>query len=446
MDTIAAISTPSGTGALAVIRLSGNDAIAIASRIFKPHNHLRTLTMVPAQSAVYGHAVNPTTCEVIDEVIATPYHAPHSFTAEDMVEIACHGSLYIQRTILHLLIDNGARMATPGEFTKRAFINGRLDLAQAEAIADVIGARSSAAHALAIKQLNGDVSSRLAELRNKLVHLASLLELELDFSDHEDVEFADRTELLQIAHNTEHEISRLCSSFAHGNAIKNGIPVAIIGEPNVGKSTLLNCLVGDDAAIVSDIAGTTRDSIERERDINGTLFRFIDTAGLHDTDDTIERLGIERTQKAIDNASIVIHLITPDTAAPTLSNISSKNAHFIVVNKVDMAPENYIPPKGAIAISAKQGINIDALLTALTEATDQPLEDVTITNARHYDVLSHAHESIVRVINGLEAGIPSDLVAQDLRECTSLLAEVTGGDITPDEVLGNIFSKFCIGK
>jgi len=444
MDTIAAISTPTGTGALAIVRLSGNDAIAIASRIFRPHNLFRTLFNVSAQTAVFGHVVNPKTKEIIDEVIVTTYHAPRSFTAEDMVEISCHGSLYIQRTILLLLIDNGARMATPGEFTKRAFINGRLDLTQAEAIADVIGARSSAAHALAIRQLNGVVSTRLGELRDKLVHLASLLELELDFSDHEDVEFADRSELLQIAHETEQEISRLCSSFAQGNAIKNGIPVAIVGEPNVGKSTLLNCLVGDDAAIVSAIAGTTRDAIERERLLNGTLFRFIDTAGIHDTDDTIERLGIERSMRAIENASIVLHLITPETS--TSQDYTSDATHITVVNKIDKAPHGYIPPEGAIAISAKHGINIDSLVDALTNATDQPLEDVTITNARHYEVLSHAHESIVRVINGLESGIPSDLVAQDLRECTSKLAEVTGGDITPDEVLGNIFSKFCIGK
>jgi len=441
MNTIAAISTPPGTGALAVIRLSGEDAIAIASRIFKPRNTFRTLSNVAAQSAVFGSISDPSTGVMIDEVIITPFHAPHSFTAENMVEISCHGSLFIQRKILQLLIDNGAQMATPGEFTKRAFINGRLDLSQAEAVADIIGARSAAAHALAVKQLKGDVSTRLHELRDKLIHLASLLELELDFSDHEDVEFADRTELLDIAKATRDEISRLCNSFAQGNAIKNGIPVAIVGEPNVGKSTLLNRLVGDDAAIVSDIAGTTRDSIERETIINGTLFRFIDTAGIHDTIDTIERLGIERSLKAISNAQIVLDIITPELTAP----IQQPN-HITVVNKIDHAPEGYQIPENAIAISAKQGTNIDTLISRLSSAIDQPQEDVILTNARHYDVLSRALESIDRVINGMEMNIPSDLVAQDLRETTTLLSEVTGSDITPDDVLGNIFSKFCIGK
>lgn len=444
MQTIAAISSPAGTGAIAVIRLSGDEAVAVADRLFRPHNAARTLRAVPAQSAIYGTIVDPATDEVIDEVVATPFRAPHSFTAEDMVEISCHGSLFIQNTILRLLIDNGARMATPGEFTKRAFINGRLDLTQAEAVADVIGARSAAAHALAIRQLNGDVSSRLTELREKLVHLASLLELELDFSDHEDVEFADRTELLAIANDTRQEISRLCSSFAHGNAIKNGIPVAIVGEPNVGKSTLLNRLVGDDAAIVSDIAGTTRDSIERETIINGTLFRIIDTAGIHDTNDTIEKLGIERSLKAIDNAQIVLHITTPSSFSA--SEYCSQKNHITVVNKIDTAPAGYQVPENAIAISARNGENIDTLISAMTSSVSQPIEDVTITNARHYEVLSRALESINRVIEGLEQEIPSDLVAQDLRECTSLLAEVTGGEITPDEVLGNIFSKFCIGK
>lgn len=440
MQTIAAISSPAGTGAIAVIRLSGDNAIAIASAVFVPRNVSRTLSKAPAQSAVFGHIVDPSTGTAIDEVIATTFHAPHSFTTEDMVELSCHGSLYIQNKILKLLIDNGARMATPGEFTKRAFVNGRIDLAQAEAVADLIGARSAAAHKLAIKQLKGSVSERLSRLREKLVHLASLLELELDFSDHEDVEFADRTELLDIATETQKEIARLCSSFAQGNAIKNGIPVAIIGEPNVGKSTLLNRLVGDDAAIVSDIAGTTRDSIEREVILNGTLFRLIDTAGIHETDDTIERLGIERSMRAIENAMIVLELTTP--SGPCVS----KEKHILVVNKIDTAPEGYKVPDGAIAISAKHGDNINLLTEALTSFIGEPLEDVTITNTRHYEVLSHAQEFINMVINGLEMNIPSDLVAQDLRECTSLLAEVTGGEITPDEVLGNIFSKFCIGK
>jgi len=441
MNTIVAISTPSGAGALAIIRLSGDDAITIASRIFKPRNTFRMLSTVAAQSAVYGSISDPTTGELIDEVIATPFRAPHSFTAENMVEISCHGSLFIQHKILQLLIKNGASMATPGEFTKRAFINGRLDLTQAEAVADVIGARSAAAHRLALKQLRGAVSTKLAELREKMVHLASLLELELDFSDHEDVEFADRSELLKIANETKQEISRLCSSFAQGNAIKNGIPVAIVGEPNVGKSTLLNRLVGDDAAIVSDIAGTTRDAIEREMILNGTLFRFIDTAGIHETDDTIERLGIERSMKAISNSRIVLHLITPSMPAP-----EAQPNHITIVNKIDTAPADYVIPDGAIAISAEQGTNIDALIKALSSAITCPDEDVILTNARHYEVLSHALESISRIIEGLESDIPSDLVAQDLRECTSLLAEVTGGEITPDEVLGNIFSKFCIGK
>lgn len=442
MQTIVAISTPAGTGAIAVIRLSGDDAITIASTIFVPRNTSRTLSKVSAQSAVYGRIMDG--AEMVDEVIATVFKSPHSFTGEDMVEFSCHGSLYIQNRLLRLLVDNGARMATAGEFTKRAFINGRIDLAQAEAVADLIGARSAAAHKLAIKQLKGSVSERLAILRDRLVHLASLLELELDFSDHEDVEFADREELLNIATETQKEISRLCSSFAQGNAIKNGIPVAIVGEPNVGKSTLLNKLVGDDAAIVSDIAGTTRDSIEREVILNGTLFRFIDTAGIHETEDTIERLGIERSMKAIDNAMIVLNLTTP--LSSNISCYHSQGKHITVVNKIDTAPDGYKAPDGAIAISAKKGENIDALVDAISSFAGEPIEDVTITNARHYDVLSRAKESIDSVIDGLRMNIPSDLIAQDLRECTSLLAEVTGGEITADEVLGNIFSKFCIGK
>lgn len=441
-ETITAIATPSGTGGIAVIRVSGPQSIEIVDKIFVPVRKERKLSTTPSQQTIYGHFGN------IDEVMVTAYRAPHSFTGEECVEISCHGSLYIQKEIVKTLIDKGCQMAEPGEFTKRAFLSGRIDLTQAEAIADLIGAKSEAAHRLALKQLNGAISERLAMLRDKLVKLASLIELELDFSDHEDVEFVDRSELMALGTEIKSEIERLCRSFDQGSAVKNGIPVAIVGEPNAGKSTLLNRLIEDDCAIVSDIAGTTRDTIERETIINGVLFRFIDTAGLHETEDTIERLGIERTMKAVEKAMVIIELSTPSSAnSLNLSDKLHAGQHLIkCMNKSDLLTSG-TGGTDTLYISALKETNIDQLRQKLYEiSVSEEIEDVTITNSRHYEALMLAKEDIGRVLEGLEAMMPTDLVAQDLRECTFHLAEITGGEITANELLSNIFSHFCIGK
>lgn len=439
-DTITAIATPAGTGGIAVIRVSGPQSIEIVDRLFTPAKTGRKLVNTPSQQTIYGHFGE------IDEVMVTAFRAPHSFTGEEIVEISCHGSSHIQKSIVKALIDNGCRMAEPGEFTKRAFLNGRIDLAQAEAVADLIGAKSEAAHKLALRQLNGAVSERLAMLREKLVHLASLIELELDFSDHEDVEFVDRSELTALGKEIKSEIERLCRSFGQGNAIKNGIPVAIVGEPNAGKSTLLNRLVEDDCAIVSDIAGTTRDTIERETIINGVLFRFIDTAGLHETEDTIEKMGIERTLKAVEKAMVIIELSTPSSNLD-ISDRLREGQHLIkCMNKSDLI-NTETKENDTLYISALKEQNLDQLRQRLYEiSVSEETEDVTITNSRHYEALMHAKEDICRVLQGLEMMMPTDLVAQDLRECTYHLAEITGGEITANEVLTNIFSHFCIGK
>ena len=383
--------------------------------------------------------------EVLDEVLCSVFRAPHSFTGEETVEIACHGSLYIQQTLLQWLIDAGARMAQPGEFTRRAFLNGKMDLSQAEAVADLIAAQSRAEKDLALSQLRGSVSNELAGLRDRLLHFTSLIELELDFADHEELEFADRTELTALATEIETKLAALMASFRTGNAIRNGIPVAIVGAPNVGKSTLLNALLGEQRAIVSDIQGTTRDTIEDTLVIDGILFRLIDTAGMRDTDDTLENMGIERSRKAIERAQIIVHVRDNDANDDALLNDEMVKGTIInVLNKIDLQPR--AKSQELIAISAKNG-EIEPLKQELVRIARASMQTsaVMLSNARHYEAVSRAHEAIVRVQQGLKDGLSGELLSMDLQDCLNALGEVTG-QITNAEVLANIFSKFCIGK
>lgn len=475
-DTIAAIATAQG-GAIGIVRISGEKSLTIADKIFVPAGKdKRRLSEREPYTLAFGRIADGKG-EIVDEVLISIFRAPHSFTGEDSVEISCHGSRYILQTVLHLLIDHGCRQAERGEFTQRAFLNGKMDLSQAEAVADLIASSSRAAHRMAMNQMRGAFSRELSSLRDDLLRMTSLMELELDFSDHEELEFADRTELSALANKIENVISSLVGSFAMGNVIKNGVPVAIIGETNAGKSTLLNALVGDDRAIVSDINGTTRDIIEDTVTIDGTLFRFTDTAGIRDTHDTIERMGIERTFKKLSEASIVLWMIDATCAEKQIKELSQKvlplckGKHVIVVlNKSDIAnaaslsdirdkiilsdvsdnAETTSPINtDFISLSAKEGTNIDALRHILvTSAGMQDISenDIIVTNTRHYEALTHALESIRRVCHGLSSSLPSDLISQDLRECLFHLAEITGGEITTDEVLGNIFKHFCVGK
>ena len=536
---IAAIATAPGTGGIAVIRLSGPDAFTITDRIFRARNRNKTVSTAEAYTMLFGNIVDeitnnrvqstdnqthssfliPHSSFLIDEVVISVFRAPHSFTGENTVEISCHGSVYIQQEILRLLIAAGARMAGPGEFTQRAFLNGRLDLSQAEAVADLINAQSAAAHTIALNQMRGNFSSKLEELRRQLLHFVSLLELELDFGDHDDLEFADRTELNAVAEAIRSQLSRLQQTFSQGNAIKNGIPVAIVGETNAGKSTLLNLLVGDNRAIVSDIHGTTRDVIEDTVNINGLTFRFIDTAGIRQTSDIIENMGIERTYEMIERAQIILWVVDSTNVTEHIEWLAERIMRrtegkrlIILLNKVDRLNdeelitlrqwfEPYCPseksvksderlfseaknseslnpdgdcrpltvdfrqdsnPNGdcrpltvdcrqntILEISAKQSINTEQLTHLLYESAQMPdlsSGDIIISNLRHYEALTHALESIDRVIDGLQMNIPADFVAQDIREALFHLAEITGGEITTDEVLGNIFAHFCIGK
>ncbi len=565
---IAAIATAPGTGGIAVIRLSGPDAFTITDRIFRARNRNKTISTAEAYTMLFGNIVDEITDNrvqstdnqthssflishssfLIDEVVVAIFRAPHSFTGENTIEISCHGSIYIQQEILRLLISAGARMAGPGEFTQRAFLNGRLDLSQAEAVADLINAQSAAAHTIALNQMRGNFSSKLEELRRQLLHFVSLLELELDFGDHDDLEFADRTELNTVAEAIRSQLSRLQQTFSQGNAIKNGIPVAIVGETNAGKSTLLNLLVGDNRAIVSDIHGTTRDVIEDTVNINGLTFRFIDTAGIRQTSDIIENMGIERTYEMIERAQIILWVVDSTNVtehiewlAERIMRRTESKRLIILLNKIDRLNdeelttlrewfEPYCPqcrdarlvrpseksvksderlfseaknseslnPDGKksfqsmssvgekiaddinttsvqsvssvrdknnsvreknnsernttpqiLEISAKQSINTEQLTRLLYESAQMPdlsSGDIIISNLRHYEALTHALESIDRVIEGLQMNIPADFVAQDIREALFHLAEITGGEITTDEVLGNIFAHFCIGK
>ena len=459
-DTICAVSTPHGKGGIAVVRVSGPDALPTVMKSWKGAN----LAAAPSHTLHFGRIDYPD-WETLDEVVASVFRAPHSFTGEDVVELSCHGSTWVQSQIVALLIANGCRAAEGGEFTRRAFLNRKLDLSQAEAIADVIASSSRAAHRIAVSQMRGGFSRMLSALREKLLEFVSLIELELDFSE-EEVEFADRTRLVALAEDINATLSRLADSFAIGNAIKNGIPVAIVGEPNAGKSTLLNRLLHDDKALVSDIRGTTRDAIEDTIDLGGLTFRFIDTAGIRQTDDTIESMGIERTFKKISEAGIVLWMIDatqpldniPAVAADILPRTKGKTL-IAVVNKIDRldpdtlasvhkAIEKATPSTRAAFISAKCDIDVDRLEQMLLEAAQIPDNDpdaVVVANARHYDALVHARDAIQRAIAGLKAGISGDFAAQDIRECMHYLGEITG-EITTDEVLGSIFSRFCIGK
>ena len=461
-DTICAVATASG-GAIGIIRVSGTEAIRITDKIFRPvDKHSTPLDKRDANTINFGFIRNGKD-EIIDEVLVSIFRAPHSYTGEDSVEISCHGSSYVLQQVMRLLIENGCRSAGPGEYTQRAFLNGKMDLSQAEAVADLIKSTSDATHRMAMNQMRGGFSRELSTLRDKLLKLTSLMELELDFSDHEELEFADRDELKQIALQVKSKISGLATSFNLGNAIKNGIPVAIIGETNAGKSTLLNTLVGEDRAIVSDIHGTTRDVIEDTVNINGTVFRFIDTAGIRDTTDTIERLGIDLTFKKINQADIIIWMVDATEKSDRIKEISKKlyplckdKQLIVAYNKTDITNQpvcteiEKLPPHAPqIRISAKFGTNIDKLKQMLLTFANVPeisQSDIIITNTRHYEALIRSLEAVNRVIDGINENIPSDLVAQDLRECLSHLAEITGGEITSEETLQNIFKHFCIGK
>lgn len=463
-ETICAIATGRG-GALGIIRVSGPNAIINTDKIFIPADKThKLLSEREAYTISYGHITNKDG-EIIDEVLVSLFRAPHSYTGENCTEISCHGSEYILKQIMQMLIDNGCRAANPGEFTQRAFLNGKMDLSQAEAVADLIASSSKATHRIAMNQMRGNFSHELRTLRDKLLHLTSLIELELDFSDHEDLEFADRKELKETSLQISTVISKLINSFSLGNAIKNGIPVAIIGETNAGKSTLLNTLSGDDRAIVSDIDGTTRDIIEDTININGTTFRFIDTAGIRETHDTIEAMGIERSFKALNKAEIVILMYDLQRKDNFLDFYEKIHQHLInkqvilAMNKCDIVPESNIKiPEiikissnihwHTITISAKSGTNIEQLRNMLCELScilETSNNDIIITNVRHYEALTKALNAINRVEYGLTTSLTGDLIAQDLRECLFHLNDILG-EVTTDEILHNIFKHFCVGK
>ena len=459
-DTICAIATAQG-GAIGIVRVSGPQAISITDRIFTPAGRPIPLVQREPYTITFGHIYNDAG-ENIDDVLVSLFRAPHSYTGEDCTEISCHGSPYILQQVMQLLITHGCRSAHPGEYTQRAFLNGKMDLSQAEAVADLIASTSAASHRLAMNQMRGGFGHELSHLRDQLLRLTSLIELELDFSDHEELEFANRTELQVLSAKIEQLISHLVQTFALGNAIKNGIPVAIVGETNAGKSTLLNLLLNEEKAIVSDIHGTTRDVIEDTVNIQGILFRFIDTAGIRETHDTIEALGIERSFRAIERADIVLWVIDQTEAEKQIATLSDKvlplckgKQLILVLNKSDLnASSTSIGflgfPEGTqiISLSAKCKEGIDQLQSLLTEAAHLPAlssSDIIVTNVRHYEALTRALDAIHRVQEGLAIGLSGDFISQDLRECIFHLSDIVG-EVTTDEVLGNIFKHFCIGK
>ena len=476
-NTICAIATAPG-GAIGIIRISGSEAISIADRIFRPVGSTLSLSEHKAYTLAFGNIVNANN-DVVDEVLVSIFRAPHSYTGEDSVEISCHGSAYVLQQVMLLLTENGCTPAGPGEFTQRAFLNGKMDLSQAEAVADLISSTNKATHDMAMIQLKGHFSNELADLRAHLLKLTSLLELELDFSDHEELEFADRSELYTLATDIHKRLRSLARSFEVGNALKNGIPVAIVGNTNVGKSTLLNHLLHEDKAIVSDVHGTTRDFIEDTTVINGIQFRFVDTAGIRDTDDVVENIGIERTYQKMQEAKIVLWLIDKQPEASEIEDMKERVAGkklIIVRNKIDLTNpslDNSLSAKPTIQqlfigeadnstfntqhstlpivdISAKYGTNIPELEQLIVEATDIPQiseSDIVITSVRHYSALLHADESLQRVIDSMNLGLSGDLLAEDLRMVIDSLAEITGEErITPQETLNSIFSSYCIGK
>ena len=457
-DTICAIASPPGMGAVALIRISGADSHNIAGKVFKSARG-KLLSDYPTHKAIFGQIIEHE--QVVDEVLLTLFRNPHSYTGEDAVEIGCHGSVYIQQRILELLLKAGARLAEPGEFTLRAFANKRFDLAQAEAVADLIASRSEAAHHLAINQMRGGFSKRILDLRQQLIDFTALIELELDFSE-EDVEFADRNRFLQLLVDVKVEISQLIDSFKTGNAIKNGLPVTIIGKPNVGKSTLLNAILDEEKAIVSEVPGTTRDSIEDTIVIEGYIFRFIDTAGLRESEDLVENLGIERTYEKIKQAAVILYVC--DLSACNLesademlnefkSYIKDQDKRFILIgNKADLLAETPAHFKEmveleTIFISAKRKENINLITQSLVKVARelQSDQDTIVSNARHYQALQKTFEALESVEKGFESDLPTDLAAIDLRSAIHHLGSITG-QISNEEILGSIFSKFCIGK
>ena len=454
--TICAIATAPG-GAIGIIRISGSEALTIADRIFRPVGSNAPLADRKPYTLAFGNIVNAEN-EVVDEVLVSIFHAPHSYTGENSVEISCHGSAYILQQVMFLLTQNGCIPAGPGEFTQRAFLNGKMDLSQAEAVADLISATNKATHDMALSQLKGHFSNELSDLRAHLLKLTSLLELELDFSDHEELEFADRSELYTLACDIHQRLASLARSFEVGNALKNGIPVAIIGKTNVGKSTLLNHLLHEEKAIVSDVHGTTRDFIEDTTIINGIQFRFVDTAGIRPTDDVVENIGIERTYQKLQEAKIVLWLIDQQPTEAEIEDIKERVADkklIIVRNKIDKSTAHSTfniqhSTFTTVDISAKYGTNIPVLEQLIVEAADIPQlseSDIVITSARHYSALLLADESLQRVIDSMNLGLSGDLLAEDLRIVIDHLAEITGEErITPQETLQNIFTHFCIGK
>ena len=466
-NTICAIATAPG-GAIGIIRISGSEAISIADRIFRPVGSTLSLSERKAYTLAFGNIVNANN-DVIDEVLVSIFRAPHSYTGEDSVEISCHGSAYVLQQVMLLLTENGCAPAGPGEFTQRAFLNGKMDLSQAEAVADLISSTNKATHDMAMSQLKGHFSNELADLRAHLLKLTSLLELELDFSDHEELEFADRSELYTLANDIHQRLVSLTRSFEVGNALKNGIPVAIVGNTNVGKSTLLNHLLHEEKAIVSDVHGTTRDFIEDSTIINGIQFRFVDTAGIRDTDDVVENIGIERTYKKMQEAKIVLWLIDKEPDASKIEDIKQRVAGkklIIVRNKIDLTNSSLndsssakptiqhsklnIQNSQSVDISAKYGTNLPLLEQLIVEAANIPQiseSDIVITSVRHYSALLKADESLQRVIQSMDIGLSGDLLAEDLRMVIEHLAEITGEEkITPQETLNSIFSSYCIGK